>query len=89
MIEIFRTNIIRQKDANKILDKIHSAFPGYVANFDMDDCDHILRIKSHETLICQTTIIKLIENFGFFSEVLPDVLPTHRYTDVNEKSFRV
>lgn len=89
MIEIFRTNITRQKDANKILNKIHSAFPGFEANFDLDDCDHILRIKSRGTWICHATIITLIESFGFRSQVLPDVLPGNRYSNSSEKSLRV
>jgi hypothetical protein len=87
MIEIFRTNITRQKDAERILNKIHSAFPGFEANFDLEDCDHILRIKSRETLICQSTINMLIETLGFFSEVLPDDLPNHYYGDAREKAF--
>lgn len=87
MIEIFRTNIIRQKDANKILTKIHSAFPGYEANFDLGDCDHILRIKSRETMICQATIISLIGSLGFFSEVLPDVLPKDSYGNISKNEF--
>ena len=87
MIEIFRTNITRPKDADRILNKIHSAFPGFEANFDLDDCDHILRVKSHETLICQSTIIMLIETFGFNSDVLPDVLPNYHYRGVHEKAF--
>jgi hypothetical protein len=80
MIEIFRTNITKQKDADKILTKIHAAFPGFEANFDLDDCDHILRIQSRETLICQSTIISLIEALGFRGDVLPDVLPNHVYS---------
>jgi hypothetical protein len=86
MIEIFRTNIVEAKDANRILIKIHSAFPGYVANFDLTDCDHILRVYSGETLICPSTIVTLVKRIGFFAEVLPDVLPDQRYSDSYQTS---
>jgi hypothetical protein len=75
MIEIFRTNITEESDANKVLAKIHSAFPGYEANFDLSDCDHVLRVRSRETLICTSTIISLINSFGFIAEILPDIIP--------------
>lgn len=75
MIEIFRTNITDQKNADAILEKIHSAFPGFHANFDLSDCDHILRVSSRESLICCATIICLIARLGFTAEVLPDDVP--------------
>ena len=89
MIEIFKTNITNKKDAENVLDKIHSAFPGFEANFDLSDCDHILRIKSRETRICHQTIITLLKDFGFSSDVLPDVLPNHRHRDASEKSIPI
>lgn len=89
MIEIFRTNISRHKDADKILNKIHSGFPGFEANFDLNDCDHILRIKSVDTLICHSTIISLVKDLGFFAEVLPDVIPNVHHRDASEESIQV
>ena len=75
MIEIFRTNVTDQKSADAIISKIHSAFPGFTANFDLADCDHILRICSGESLICAPTLITLVSDFGFSAEVLPDSIP--------------
>ncbi|HEY0655396.1 MAG TPA: hypothetical protein VGD65_19815 [Chryseosolibacter sp.] len=75
MIEIFRTNVMEQKNADAILNKIHSAFPGFRANFDLMDCDRILRVCSHETLICTPTLIALVSDLGFKAEVLPDTIP--------------
>lgn len=89
MIEIFSTNITNQKDADAILIKIHSAFPGYHANFDLSDCDHILRVRSRGTLICASTIITLIKQFGFVADVLPDILPDQRYRDAYQTSIPI
>lgn len=89
MIEIFRTNITRQKDADKILNKIHSAFPGFEANFDLPDCDHILRIKSNDTLICHLTIIGVVKDLGFFAEVLPDIILNVHHRDASQESIEV
>lgn len=79
MIEVFATNISQRKDADVILAKIHSAFPGYQANFDLEDCDRILRIHSSETLICPTTITSLIKQLGYEASVLPDAIPDKNY----------
>ncbi len=72
MIEVFRTNVLNRKDADRILKKLHATFPGYTANFDLQDCDHILRIDSGYCSICADTIIQLLKNFGFHAYVLPD-----------------
>ena len=79
MIEVFATNISERKDADVILSKIHSAFPGYQANFDLEDCDRILRIHSGEALICAATITSLIKQLGFVADVLPDAIPDKNY----------
>jgi hypothetical protein len=89
MIEIFTTTVTNQKDADAILHKIHSAFPGYDANFDLTDCDHILRVSSGGTLICAPTLIAMIKHFGFVAAVLPDVLPDQRYRDTLQTSVPI
>lgn len=45
MVEIFRTNVKNRQEASWILRRLHAQFPPYVANFDLDDCDRILRVK--------------------------------------------
>ncbi len=46
-------------------------------NFDLEDCDHILRVETWSVLA--STIIAVIENAGFRCEELEDVhpLPVH------------
>ncbi len=44
MIEVFSTDISCEKKVKELVEEIHSTFSGYRANFDLADCDNILRI---------------------------------------------
>lgn len=46
MVEIFKTDIQSKQVAAEILNSLQFAFPDYQMNFDLDDCDRILRIES-------------------------------------------
>jgi hypothetical protein len=72
MIEVFKTNVTDQEHATMLVDRIHKTFTGYKANFDLDDCDNILRVKCSTGYIQSSHLIDLLRNFGFSAEVLPD-----------------
>ncbi|WP_221391776.1 hypothetical protein [Dyadobacter sp. NIV53] len=72
MIEVFKTNVRSKDDASQLIDRIHKTFTDYRANFDLEDCDKILRVKSAEVQIQSSLLIKLLSQSGFFAEVLPD-----------------
>lgn len=57
--------------AGILLDQIHRQHNGYKANFDLEDCDNILRIQSSGSVV-PATVILLLKRFGFTAEVLPD-----------------
>jgi hypothetical protein len=84
MIEIFRTNVTGRNQAEIILNKIHSAFPGYIANFDLDDCDHVLRVDSQTSMLCNVTIIQLLQRLGFEADVLPDIVQEDFALDIEK-----
>lgn len=44
LIEIFKTDIDCPIQAKKIVEQIHNTFTTYKANFDLEDCDRILRV---------------------------------------------
>ena len=46
MVEVFKTNIQRKRTAAKIKMELLLLFPDCKINFDLDDCDRILRIES-------------------------------------------
>lgn len=45
MVEVFKTNVTNQTDANKVLQALAIRFPKYKLNFDLEDCDNILRVE--------------------------------------------
>ena len=68
-IEVFKTNVRNRRDASKIL-RILSIFePDYNANFDIDDCDKILRVESNNE-ISSDSIIELLKYNDFNCEIL-------------------
>ncbi|HEX8041920.1 MAG TPA: hypothetical protein VF490_22395 [Chryseosolibacter sp.] len=75
MVEVFRTNVHDYRQAAMLIEKIQSAFSDYTANFDLEDCDKILRVKSAKGPIQSSTLIGLLRKFGFDAEVLPDDIP--------------
>lgn len=47
MVEIFRTNVKSKRLAGKVLKVLQAHLPAFKFNFDLDDCDHILRVQSN------------------------------------------
>ncbi|MGV3585835.1 MAG: hypothetical protein ACO1OF_02435 [Adhaeribacter sp.] len=72
MVEVFKTNVENPGQAHMLLDQIHRHFRNYKANFDLDDCDKILRVKSDSEFIQPAALINLLQDLGFKAEVLPD-----------------
>jgi hypothetical protein len=75
MIEVFKTNVRKKDQASMLVASIENSFAGYQANFDLDDCDNILRVQRHGREVCAALIIDLLERYGFDAEVLPDTEP--------------
>jgi hypothetical protein len=70
-IEIFRTNVSTAECARQIICSICEKFPGHRANFDLDDCDKILRVVNENENVQALNIIKLLRQLGMQAEVLP------------------
>lgn len=78
MIEVLKTNVNERFQAVEVLQQLHRTFPGYQANFDLDDCDKILRVESKTERIQSVLIIVMLKNSGFRAEILEDELPEER-----------
>jgi hypothetical protein len=79
MVEVFKTNVNDSDQANTILDLIRNIFPDDKVNFDLDDCDSILRVESKSDSIDASSIIALLNSLDFKGEVLSDdVKPVQR-----------
>ncbi|WP_149243547.1 hypothetical protein [Dyadobacter sp. 32] len=74
MIEVLKTNVNERFQAVEVLQQLHRTFPGYQANFDLDDCDKILRVESKTERIQSVLIIVMLKNSGFRAEILEDDL---------------
>jgi len=71
MVEVFKTTVTDTYYAKLLLRKIHARFPGYQANFDLSDCDRILRIEAAAGIEVHH-IILIVQRFGYHAEVLAD-----------------
>ena len=78
MVEVFITDVKGQRDAQRLLERIHAAFTGYRANFDLEDCDRILRVLSVTGSVESRRVIGLLRELGCHAEVLPDIIPDPR-----------
>lgn len=73
MVEVFCTNIQDSTVASKILNEIEEKFPGLKANFDLEDCDKILRIEFSISFEPKE-IIELVSHQGHTIYVLEDII---------------
>ena len=69
-IEVFKTNVKRKKDAQRLASELHNRFPKYKINFDMDDCDKILRVETKGEMVNAKEIMKVMKKEKVFCEVL-------------------
>ncbi|MCF2444804.1 hypothetical protein L0657_12620 [Dyadobacter sp. CY345] len=85
MVEVFKTNVKYQEEAAKIVDRIRMTFDGYDANFDLEDCDKILRVCSLTKNIDPNLIIRLVMEAGFSIEILDEDMNTISsvFSDIN------
>ena len=68
MIEIFKTNVESLSQAELIMSLLRQHVPAVEVNFDLEDCDNILRVKG-ETFCCKN-IVKILAANGFESCLL-------------------
>lgn len=68
MIEVFKTNVETASDANNIVQVLLQHFPGSRINFDLQDCDKILRVEGKD--FSTDKIRLLLTKNGFCCEVL-------------------
>ncbi len=68
---VFKTSITSYEKANRVkglLDNLMDTYEKW--NFDLEDCDHILRVEA--VSVHPSTIIKHLESAGFACEELKD-----------------
>jgi hypothetical protein len=75
MVEVFRTNVHSVEVARILIAAIEAKFADYEANFDLEDCDRILRVKALKGHVEPWPLIRMLKAFGFEANVLPDDVP--------------
>lgn len=68
VIEIFKTTVRTKRMARIIITDLIRTFPNAKINFDLDDCDKILRIDCNRLIIDE--VIETVNRRGFDCEVL-------------------
>ena len=82
MVEVFKTNIEDPLRAKWLVSKIDETFSSYKANFDLDDCDNILRVECCKGLVESKILISFLEKYGCAAEVLKDDI--YLYTEAGK-----
>lgn len=68
MVEVFKTNIEQEELAKQLTLKLSLLFPHYKINFDLHDCDNILRVEGNR--VFQQEIIEVINIHGYECRLL-------------------
>lgn len=68
MIEVFKTNVQEICAVQKITALLLEHFPGYKINFDLHDCDKILRLEGE--MIPVSKVISIVNENGYTCSVL-------------------
>jgi len=72
MVEVFKTNVQEIEATELLIEKLLEHFPDSRINFDLEDCDRILRIeeKNIPSTICSNKIMELVQSSGYECELL-------------------
>lgn len=73
MVEVFKTDVNEAEHARILLHEINTRFTNYEVNFDLEDCDRILRVKSPAGIIESIELIALLKGYGYTAEILPEI----------------
>lgn len=68
MVEVFKTNVQKKIQSKMLLCILSEAFPSLTINFDLSDCDKVLRVEG-DTMEASRIMI-LVKQHGFTCEVL-------------------
>lgn len=69
-VEVFSTSVSSIGQAEFLLDKLQEEFPCYEINFDLEDCDNILRVESVGSDVDSKMVILIMEKHGTEIQIL-------------------
>lgn len=68
MVEVFKTNVQKKAHSKMLIGVLSKAFPAFEINFDLLDCDKVLRIEGDKMEVSR--IMMLVKKYGFRCELL-------------------
>jgi len=68
MVEVFKTNVQKKTQSKMLLSVLSEAFPLFKINFDLSDCDKVLRVEGNNLEVLRIMI--LVKQNGFNCEIL-------------------
>ena len=68
MVEVFKTDVRHKKQAQTLLSVLAKQFPLFRINFDLEDCDKILRVEGEN--IQHEKIASLVIENGYQCDIL-------------------
>jgi hypothetical protein len=68
MVEVFKTNVQKKAQSKMLLCILSEAFPSFKINFDLSDCDKVLRVEGDNMEALR--IMRLVKKHGFTCELL-------------------
>jgi SAM-dependent methyltransferase len=81
-VEIFKTNVSTSEEADQVINAVKKVLPQAQINFDLDDCDKILRVEgiSNPSGMIVNTVMEL----GYYCEAIPDKVCTDSVTSLKD-----
>ena len=68
MVEVFKTDVQKKAQSKMLVCILSEAFPSFKINFDLSDCDKVLRVEGEN--METSRIIILVKEYGFKCEIL-------------------
>ena len=68
MVEVFKTNVQKKTQSKMLLSILSKAFPLLKINFDLSDCDKVLRVEGNNLEALRIMI--LVKEYGVKCELL-------------------
>lgn len=68
MVEVFKTNVQETEQARELVILLQQYFPHSKINFDLDDCDKVLRIEGNNFI--GDKVMMFVKANGFYCNVL-------------------
>jgi len=67
-VEVFKTNVNEIETSEQLIQQVLNHYPHSRVNFDMEDCDRILRVEAD--MVVPEKIIQILTANGYLCEVL-------------------